>query len=87
MKSTKRNVVAAQTLQASQKLMLVSDAQNDQVRMRDIVRKKRFANLKAGMARLNDLLRKGKIFSDEEVNVRRVFVLREFHGLLQKSSC
>ena len=61
----------------------IGDADDDKVRVRTIGRKKRFADLKNGVAGLDDLLRKGQIGPDKDVDVLSGGALCEFHGWLR----
>jgi hypothetical protein len=80
-KCMNRHIQAAHSLKAMIKLTLISDANEDKVRMWKIWRKES-ADFNNRMARLDNLLRKWQVGPDEDVNVRRGVALREFHGWL-----
>jgi hypothetical protein len=73
----------AKTVQATEKLALIGNADDDKVRMWIIGRKKRSADFKDRVAWLDDLLRKRQVGPDEGVDVRREGVLRELHDGLR----
>ena len=79
-----RHVQAAQTVQALEKPAFIGNADDDEMRMDGIVREE-FADFKNRVARLNDLLRTGKVGSDKDIKVRRG-VLRELHGKLHRKN-
>ena len=76
-----RNPEAAQSVDALEKLAFAWNGADYQMGMRQVGGKKRFCNLDGCVAGLDDLLGKGKVFANEDVQVRRM-VLGEFHGLL-----
>jgi hypothetical protein len=60
----------------------IGDADDDKVRVRTIGRKKRSADFENRMARLDDLLRKGQISPDKDVDIPSGDALCKFHGRL-----
>jgi hypothetical protein len=66
-KNSMRDIKTAQTIQAVEKPTFIGDADDHKVRMRRIGWKKRFADFNYGVARLNNLLRKGQVSPDKDV--------------------
>jgi hypothetical protein len=74
------DILSAKTIQTMKKPTLIGDADDDDVRVRTIGRKKRFADFENGVAGLDNLLRKGQVGPDKDVDVLAGGALREFHG-------
>src|SRR5579884_871369 len=83
-----RNPEPAQAIHALEKLAFAGNGADHQMRVRLVAGEKGFCNLDGCVTGLDDLLRKGEIVPDEEVDVRRL-ALRELHGwlLLQRLTC
>ncbi len=79
-KCSMRDILTAQTIQTMKKPAFIGDADDDKARVWTIGRKKRIADFENRVARLDDLLRKGQISPDEDVDVLSVDALCEFHG-------
>src|SRR2546422_5688749 len=64
-KCPKRHIQTAQPIKAVKKLAFIGNANDDKMRMRTIGWKKRFADFKNSVARLDDLLGEGQVGPDE----------------------
>ncbi len=81
-KSSMRDIQTAKSIEATEKPTFIGDANDDKVRVRTIGRKKRLADVKNGVAGLNNLLWNRQIGPDKDVNVLSGCALGEFHGKL-----
>jgi len=83
--SPMRDVQAAQPIKATKKLAFIGNANDDEMRVLIVRGKKRFADFKNSVARLDDLLGNRQVGSDEDISVGSV-VLRESHDKLPRGS-
>jgi hypothetical protein len=82
-KCSMRDIVTAKTIQTMKKPSFIGDANDDEVWVRTIGKKKRFADFENGVASLDDLLRKRQVGPDKDVDVLSGDALCEFHGKLR----
>jgi hypothetical protein len=68
-----------QVVQALEELALAGNATDDQVGMGQMLRDEKPCRFDGRVARLDDLLRTGKVVPHEDVDIGRFVVLREFH--------
>src|SRR5262245_15040220 len=74
---------AAQAVETMPQPPLVADAADDQMRVLGIGREEGAGRFKAGVTRLNELLRRGQFAPDQNVHVRPLIYLQELHGNLR----
>ncbi len=72
-----------QTIQTAAQALFIAHTADDEVGMFGFGSEKRARGFETGVTRLNDLLWRGQVAPDEDVDVRRRIYLQESHGNLR----